>query len=124
MEILYGVHAVEEALRAGRRRFDHVLLARERLEAHQAARLQRLAAECRAAGVRVLEQPREQLTQLAGTAAHQGVVALVRPQEFLTIEDLFAAPPAPRPAPSPAPPACSSPSTASKTRRTSARSSA
>jgi 23S rRNA (guanosine2251-2'-O)-methyltransferase len=98
MEVLYGVHAVEEALRAGRRRFDHVILAPERPEAHhaahQAARLQRLAAECRAAGVRVLEQPREQLTQLAGTAAHQGVVALVQPQEFLTIEDLFAAPPA------------------------------
>ncbi|HWE85854.1 MAG TPA: 23S rRNA (guanosine(2251)-2'-O)-methyltransferase RlmB [Terracidiphilus sp.] len=95
MEVLYGVHAVEEALRAGRRRFDHVLLARERLEAHQAAhqaaRLQRLAAECRAAGVRVLEESREQLTQLAGTAAHQGVVALVHPQEFLAIEDLFSA---------------------------------
>jgi len=94
MEVLYGVHAVEEALRAGRRSFDHVLLARERLEARHDQRLAQLAAACRAAGVRVLEQPREQLTQLAGTAAHQGVVALVRPQEFLSIEDLFAAPPA------------------------------
>ncbi|MGA7654865.1 MAG: 23S rRNA (guanosine(2251)-2'-O)-methyltransferase RlmB [Terracidiphilus sp.] len=102
MEVLYGVHAVEEALRAGRRRFDHVLLARERLEAHQDARLQRLAAECRQAGIRILEQPREQLTQLAGTAAHQGVVALVHPQEFLAIEDLFAAPAPTNAQPSPA----------------------
>ncbi len=102
MEVLYGIHAVEEALRAGRRRFDHVLLARERLEAHQAARLQSLAAACRQAGVRVLEQPREQLTQLAGTAAHQGVVALVHPQEFLSIEDLFAAPAFSNAQPSPA----------------------
>ena len=41
-------------------------------------------------GVRVRQESREQLTQLAGTAAHQGVVALVRPQEALSIEDLFA----------------------------------
>ena len=46
MNILYGVHAVEEALRAGRRRFDHVMVARER----QDERLARLVAECRQAG--------------------------------------------------------------------------
>ena len=102
MEVLYGVHAVEEALRAGRRRFDHVLLARERLEARHDARLLHLAAECRSAGVRILEEPREQLTQLAGTAAHQGVVAIVRPQELLAIEDLFAAPATSSGQPSPA----------------------
>ena len=85
MEILYGVHAVEEALRAGRRRFDHVMVARERND----DRLAQLIAECRQAGVRVRQETREQLTQVAGTAAHQGVVAVVRAQEFLTIEDLF-----------------------------------
>lgn len=85
MDILYGVHPVEEALRAGRRRFDHVLVARERHD----ARVEALIAACRQAGVRVRQEPREQLTQLAGTAAHQGVVAMVRPQDFLAIEDLF-----------------------------------
>ncbi len=87
MEVLYGVHPVEEALKAGKRRFDHVLVARERED----ARLENLVALCRQAGVRVLTEPREQLTQLAQTAAHQGVVALVRAQEFLSIEDLFTA---------------------------------
>jgi len=85
MEFLYGVHAVEEALRAGRRRFDHVLVARERHD----DRLARLVAACRQAGVRVRQEAREQLTQIAGTAAHQGIVAAVRAQEFLAIEDLF-----------------------------------
>lgn len=85
MEVLYGVHPVEEALRAGRRRFDHVLVARERED----LRLARLVAACREAGVRVRQESREQLTEVAGTAAHQGVVALVHPQEFLAIEDLF-----------------------------------
>ena len=88
MEVLYGLHAVEEALRAGRRRFDHVLVARERHD----ERLERLVRACREAGVRVRTEPREQLTLTAKTAAHQGVVALVRPQEFLALEDLFRAP--------------------------------
>ena len=90
MEVLYGLHPVEEALKAGRRRFDHVLVARERDD----SRLARVIAECREAGVRVRQESREQLTQVAGTPAHQGVVALVRPQEALSIEDLFE-PPAP-----------------------------
>lgn len=85
MEVLYGLHPVEEALRAGKRRIDHVLVARER----QDARLEQLAAACREAGIRVRREPREQLTVVAKTAAHQGVVAMVRAQEFLAIEDLF-----------------------------------
>lgn len=91
MDILYGVHAVEEALRAGRRRFDHVLVARERHD----SRVELLMAQCRQAGVRVRSEPREQLTHVAGTTAHQGIVAVVRPKEMLAIEDLFE-PPEPR----------------------------
>jgi 23S rRNA (guanosine2251-2'-O)-methyltransferase len=85
MEVLYGVHPVEEALKAGKRRFDHVLVARERDD----ARLERLVTLCREAGIRVRQEAREQLTLLAQTAAHQGVVAMVRPRESLTLEDLF-----------------------------------
>lgn len=88
MEVLYGLHPVEEALKAGRRRFDHVLVARERND----DRLARLVSDCRQAGVRVRQEPREQLTQLAGTASHQGIVAVVRPQDVLAVEDLFDAP--------------------------------
>jgi 23S rRNA (guanosine2251-2'-O)-methyltransferase len=88
MEVLYGVHSVEEALKAGRRRFDHVLVARERDD----LRIDKLVAALRQAGIRVRQESRDQLSLIAKTPAHQGVVALVRPQEFLTIEDLFAAP--------------------------------
>ena len=98
MEVLYGLHSVEEALKAGRRRFDHVLVSRERHD----ERLSRLVAECRQAGIRVRQEVRDQLTHLAGTSNHQGVVAVVRPQEFLTIEDLFAGPAAATGATSPA----------------------
>ncbi|MFP5204873.1 MAG: 23S rRNA (guanosine(2251)-2'-O)-methyltransferase RlmB [Acidobacteriota bacterium] len=98
MDVLYGLHAVEEALRAGRRRFDHVLVARERHD----DRVERVVAACRQAGVRVRQEPREQLTALAKTDMHQGVVALVRPQERLTLEDLFEPAPAPAPGKNPA----------------------
>ncbi|MGP8226158.1 MAG: 23S rRNA (guanosine(2251)-2'-O)-methyltransferase RlmB [Terracidiphilus sp.] len=88
MEVLYGLHPVEEAVKAGRRRFDQVLVARERDD----LRLERLVALCREAGLHVRQEAREQLTQLAQSPAHQGVVALVHPQEFLSIEDLFEPP--------------------------------
>jgi 23S rRNA (guanosine2251-2'-O)-methyltransferase len=85
MEVLYGVHSVEEALKAGKRRFDHVLVARERED----LRLERLVASLHQAGVRVRQESRDQLTVVAKNPAHQGIVALVHPQESLSIEDLF-----------------------------------
>jgi len=85
MEVLYGVHPIEEALKAGRRRFDHLLVARERDD----AQVDRLTALCRQAAVPVRQASREHLTLMAKTPAHQGVVALVHAQEFLSIEDLF-----------------------------------
>jgi 23S rRNA (guanosine2251-2'-O)-methyltransferase len=93
MEVLYGLHPVEEAVRSGGRRLDSVILARERRD----EKLDRLAEICRAAGVHVSIQPRDQLTKLARTDAHQGVLALVREREFLGIEDLLATPAAPQP---------------------------
>jgi 23S rRNA (guanosine2251-2'-O)-methyltransferase len=105
MEVLYGLHPVSEALKAGRRRFDHVLVARERHD----ERLDRVIAQCRDAGIRVREESREQLTLAANTPAHQGVVALVRPQEFLAIEDLFEPDPASNKSPAGESPAGKSP---------------
>ena len=86
MDVLYGVHSVEEALKAGKRRFDHVLVARERDD----LRLEKLVAALRQAGIRVRQESRDQLTLVAKTPAHQGIVAMVRAQEALSIEDLFA----------------------------------
>ena len=68
-----------------RGRLDHVSVARERHD----DRLERLTDLCRSAGVRVALEPRDQLTRLARTDAHQGVLAVVREREFLGIEDLL-----------------------------------
>jgi 23S rRNA (guanosine2251-2'-O)-methyltransferase len=86
MEVLYGLHPVEEAIRSGSRQLDHVTVARERRD----DRLERLIELCRTAGIRVALEPRDQLTRLARTDAHQGVLAVVRERKFLGIEDLLA----------------------------------
>ena len=86
MEILYGLHPVEEALRSGNRRFDHVVVARER----QDQRLQKVVELCRERGVRVRSESREQLTLVARNPGHQGVVAFVRERAMLDVEDLLA----------------------------------
>jgi len=74
-EILYGVHPVREALRAGRRRvFQLHLRARDRPEVRD------LEAAARAAGVPVSPADRDLLAQLAGAEARtQGVVLEVGP---------------------------------------------
>jgi len=86
MEVLYGLHPVEEAIRSGSRQLDHVSVARDRRD----DRLERLIELCGTAGIRVSLEPRDQLTRLARTDAHQGVLAIVRERRFLGIEDLLA----------------------------------
>src|ERR1700747_3744858 len=85
MEILFGLHPVEEALRSGTRQFDHICVARER----QDVRLEKLIQACRDAGVKLRLDTRDQLTKLARTEAHQGVVAIVRARQFLELDDLL-----------------------------------
>jgi 23S rRNA (guanosine2251-2'-O)-methyltransferase len=86
MEVLYGLHPVEEAIRSGLRPLDHVLVARDRHD----ERLERVIAQCRLANIRVSTESREQLTRMAKTDTHQGVLAVVRERRLLGIEDLLA----------------------------------
>jgi 23S rRNA (guanosine2251-2'-O)-methyltransferase len=85
MEVLYGLHPVEEAIRSGGRPLDRVIVARDRKD----ERLERIIALCRAAGVRVASDSRDQMTRLAKTDQHQGVLAIVRERQFLGIEDFL-----------------------------------
>ena len=91
MEVLYGLHPVEEAVRSGNRQIEYVLVARE--SGGRGTRLEAVVELCRAAGVRVSSESKEQLTRIARTDAHQGAVAVLRERKFLAIEDLLAARP-------------------------------
>ena len=86
MSIIYGIHAVEEALKARARGFEYVAVARERHD----PRMQRVLEACRATGVPVRQVPRDQLARLAQTAAHQGVVAVASEKRYTDVDDLLA----------------------------------
>ena len=92
MELLYGLHPVEEALRSGGRRLEYVLVSRERSRAAAPdPAIARILELCRLTKIRVSVEPKEQLTRIAKTDTHQGVVAAVRERKFLALEDLLAA---------------------------------
>ncbi len=74
-EILYGVHPLEEALRAGRRRFETLYIRRGRSERRLAA----IAAEAADRGVSVTYADESDLRKLVGHGGHQGLCARVDP---------------------------------------------
>ncbi len=98
MDVLYGLHPVEEALRAGTRPLDHLSVAQERDSGRIARRDPRFEAIlelARAKGIRIATESRDQLTRHCKTDAHQGIVAFVRERRFLALEDLLLVPSGP-----------------------------
>jgi 23S rRNA (guanosine2251-2'-O)-methyltransferase len=83
-EILYGIHAVSEALAAARRKMIEIYVEPGRL----AARVEALLAAAAAHGVSAKRLPAGQLTSLAGNAAHQGVAARVSAFAFQELADV------------------------------------
>lgn len=86
MDLLYGIHAVEEALRARSRSLDHVEVARERHD----QRLQSVIDLARRQGVSVRFVTREQLDRLAHSKSHQGAVAVVADKNYSEVEEIVA----------------------------------
>ena len=84
MSIIFGIHAVEEALTARGRGFEYVAVASGRGD----QRIQKLIGLCRSAGVPVRPMPRDQLTRLARAANHQGVVAVTAEKRYDDLADL------------------------------------
>lgn len=87
MDVLYGIHAVEEALRARSRSLDHLEVARERHD----QRLQAVIDLAREHGVSLRFSPRDQLDRMARSKSHQGVVAVVASKDYVDVDDLPAA---------------------------------
>jgi 23S rRNA (guanosine2251-2'-O)-methyltransferase len=78
---------VLELLRAGGRKADEIAVL-----AGAQGPLSQIVALARQAGVKVSFRTRDQLTAIAGTDAHQGVVARVAFQEYLLLDQLLAIP--------------------------------
>ena len=86
MNILYGINTVTEALKARGRNFEWVGVAKERKD----IRLRRVIDECRKIGVPVRVLSRLELDELAGNAAHQGLVAATSAKQYSDLGDLVA----------------------------------
>jgi 23S rRNA (guanosine2251-2'-O)-methyltransferase len=85
MEKLTGIHAVREALAAGRP-LQTVIVGRGR----HGDRLDEIVRLAKSSGIPVRFEDRMQLDRAAGTREHQGVVALVAARGATSLEDLLA----------------------------------
>jgi len=85
MAVLYGIHAVEQALEGGRP-LERLVVARGR----GGHRVEELVSAARAANVPVRFVSRPELDRLAGSPDHQGVAALAGTKRYLDLEDLLA----------------------------------
>jgi 23S rRNA (guanosine2251-2'-O)-methyltransferase len=86
MDKLTGIHAVREALEAGRA-FDRVVIARGR----QDTRVEEIVQLARGRNIAVRFEDRGQLDRLADSKDHQGVVALAAARAAATLEDILSA---------------------------------
>src|SRR5690348_10666147 len=86
MNLIYGINAVAEALKARGKSFEWVGVAKERHD----LRLQRVIDECRKNSVAVRFLGRAELDRMAGNNAHQGVVAITSGKQYNELEDLLA----------------------------------
>lgn len=88
MNLLTGIHAVREALKAGRA-LERVVIARGR----HGERVEEIVRLARERGVPVRFEERGQLDRLAGRVEHQGVMALAGAQRAASLDDLVRAAP-------------------------------
>jgi 23S rRNA (guanosine2251-2'-O)-methyltransferase len=86
MDRLTGIHAVREALEAGRA-FDRIVIARGR----QDTRVEEIVRLARGQNIPVRFEERGQLDRLADSKDHQGVVAVAAARAAATLEDILAA---------------------------------
>lgn len=85
MDRLTGIHAVREALSAGRA-LDRIVIARGR----KGDRIEEIVRLAKEHGVPVRFEDREQVERLAGPGEHQGVVALAAAKQATHLQDLLA----------------------------------
>ena len=86
-EILAGRNAVYEAIRAGRRRIQRVLLAES---AEEKGTLQQIVRLCQREGIALVEVRRRDLDEMGVGSEHQGVIAEVSEYPYVELEDLLA----------------------------------
>ena len=85
-EIIYGIHPVSEALRAGKRRFERINLS---ASAASSRRLQKLRELAESRSVPVVNTSAAELQGLSKSAHHQGVAAKVSPLPLAALPEIL-----------------------------------
>lgn len=83
-EILFGFNSVSEAVRAGRRRIDEIMVSRDRAS----EKIEKILSETGKTGIRIKQYTSEQMTSLVRSEMHQGIAARVGPYPVVEFEDL------------------------------------
>jgi len=84
LEVVYGIHAVSEAVRT--RPVDRVLVT----QGQHSPRLQEVIDACRARGISLRFAPRPAVERAAGNTQHQNVVAVCTPRAYDDLQTLLA----------------------------------
>ena len=87
MDKLIGIHAVEEALRAGRA-IEHVIVVRGASN----PRLQKIIDQSRRSAVPLRFEPREALDRMGEGGSHQGVIAVTAAHRYRELEEVLRPP--------------------------------
>jgi len=87
VNVIFGINAVSEAVKARGRAFEWIGVAKERND----LRLQRLIQDCRRNSIPLRFLPRVELDRMAGTGSHQGVVAVTSSKQYADLDDVIAA---------------------------------
>jgi 23S rRNA (guanosine2251-2'-O)-methyltransferase len=85
MTLLCGINPVLEALNAGTRHFERLLI----VKGLRNARADEIVSRATQLGIPLRFEPRETLDRLAGGLRHQGIIAVVSARPLLTMESLL-----------------------------------
>jgi 23S rRNA (guanosine2251-2'-O)-methyltransferase len=84
-EILYGYHAVYEALRAGRRTFHEIYIGKQKSN----QRIERIWLTANRKKLPIKELNLARLQAITGNPSHQGIAASVTPYPFADVDDIL-----------------------------------
>lgn len=84
-DIIFGIHAVSEALKSRERSFDYIAIAKDRSD----PRIQRIIDDSRQSGVSVRFVPREEIDRETNTRTHQGVMAFTSRKKYSDLDDIL-----------------------------------
>src|SRR5260370_37354782 len=85
MNVIFGINAVSESLKARGRAFEWVGVAKERND----LRLQKLIQECRRNSIAVRSLSRAELDRMAGRGSHLGVVTMPSVRQYSDLGDVM-----------------------------------